>query len=185
MNRASFAGPPTILRACSRAVSLFLRTEELKHYFPCRVKHCIRGPSGKDNPPVLDSAEIGRRLKKAMDEAEPPVSGADLAHACGVSPQAVSGWRRTGRFSKRHLPTISRMTGKPVEFFVTESVHAAKAHQGIPTRPWTFEKVVDEDQFLVVFRTWQDARSTDRENLVAIAKTARKAHGTRGRKRTG
>jgi hypothetical protein len=184
MKRASCAAPPATLMACSKAVSLFLGTDEVKHYLPCHVKHCIRPAIAHDNPGVLDSAEIGRRLKKAMDEAEPPVSGADLAYACKVSPQAVSGWRKTGRFSKRHLPTISRLTGKPVEFFVSESVHAAKNHQAIPTRPWLFEKVVDEHAFLVVFRTWQDARSTDRENLVAIAKTARKAHGTRRRKGT-
>lgn len=180
---ASSAGPPAALMACTKAMSLFLGTEGLKHYFHSDVKHCLRRVAPAQNQVMLDSTEIGRRLKKAMDEAEPPVSGSDLAAACRVSPQAVSGWRRTGRFSKRHLPTISRLTGKPVEFFVTENVHV-RASQGIPTRPWIFEKVVDEDLFLVVFRTWQDARSTDRENLVAIAKTARKAHGTRRRKRT-
>lgn len=126
---------------------------------------------------MLDSKEIGRRIKKAMDEAEPPVTGATLAAACGVSPQAVSGWRRTGRVHKAHLTTLARITGKPVEYFVAESV--PNGTKNANSQPWLFEKIVDAEQFHVVFRTWQDARATDRQNLVAIAKAARKAHGTR------
>ena len=129
---------------------------------------------------MLDGAEFARRLRKAMDEADPPIGGSDLAAACKVTPQAVSGWRRTGRVGKRHLTTISRLTGRPVEYFVSETV-PGKNHAS-PTRPWLFEKIVDEEKFLTVFRTWQDARSTDRENLVAIANAARRAHGTRRRK---
>jgi hypothetical protein len=132
---------------------------------------------------VLNSKEIGRRISKAMAEADSPITGADLAKACKVSPQAVSSWRTTGRFQKRHLPTISRLTGKPIEFFISEQVNG-RVIQGSQPKPWLAEKVIDEEKFLIVFRTWQDARDTDRENLVAIAKTARKAHGTRG-KRTG
>lgn len=176
-------GPPATLMACCNAVSLFLGTDDIKQCFHPKVKHCLRTTYAPDNQGVLDSEEMGRRIKRAMDEAEPPVSGSDLAAACKVSPQAVSGWRRTGRVQKRHLPTIARMTGKSVEYFLSDSV--PKNHQQSPTRPWQVETVIDEQSFLVVFRTWQDARSTDRENLVAIAKTARKAHGTRGRKRTG
>jgi transcriptional regulator with XRE-family HTH domain len=182
MNLASFAGPPATLIACSRAVSLFFGTDDIKQCFPSKVKHCIRGEAHTHNEWVLKSVEIGVRLKKAMEEAEPQVSGADLAHACKVSPQAVSGWRRTGRFSKRHLPTIARLTGRPVEYFISETIPARSNHVS-PTKPWLYEKVIDEEKFLIVFRTWQDARDTDRENLVAIAKTARQ-HGTRRRKGT-
>ena len=164
-------------------MSLFLRTERLKHYFPSGVKHCIRRPRAPDNDLVLDAKELAKRLRAAMDDAKPPVLSVDLAQACGVTPQAVSGWRKNGRLAKGHLPAISRMTGKPLEYFVSENVQG-KNHQGIPTKPWLSEKVMDEERFLIVFRTWQDARDTDRENLVAIAQSTRKAHGTR-RKRTG
>jgi hypothetical protein len=129
---------------------------------------------------MLDAREIAKRLREAMDEAKPPIRGSDLAIACGVTPQAISGWRETGRLAKRHLPTISRVTGRSVEYFIAETVPSST--KNVQNRPWVLEKVVDEDQFLIVFRTWQDARSTDRENLVAIAKAARKAHGTRRRR---
>ena len=161
-------------------MSLFLGTDELQHCFRPDVKHCMRGSSGDDNQPVLDAKELGKRITRAMDEAE--VSGAALAAACKVSPQAVSGWRRTGRIGKRHLTTLALLTSRPVEYFIADTVPPKNG--GNLTRPWLVEDVVDADKFLVVFRTWQDGRATDRENLTAIANVARKAHGTRTRKRT-
>jgi hypothetical protein len=178
---ARAAGPPATLMACSNAVSLFLRTNELKHCLRGRVKHCLRSDLKHHNQEMLDAKEVGRRIKKAMDEAEPKVTGNALAAACDVTPQAVSGWRKTGRVSKRHLLTLSRLTGKPLEYFIGEGGQDRKANNHHPAhgRPWLREEIIDEDQFLVVFRTWQDARTTDRQHLVAIAKSARKAHGAR------
>jgi hypothetical protein len=131
---------------------------------------------------MLDSKELGRRISKALEEADPPVTGTALAKACNVTPQAVSGWRKTGRVGKRHLTTISRLTGKSLEYFVAANVTTHNGKSGTP-KPWLVEKVLDEEMFLVVFRTWQDARQQDRENLVAIARASRGAHGAR-RKRT-
>lgn len=128
---------------------------------------------------VLDAKELAKRLVRAMDEAE--VNGSALASACKVTPQAVSGWRRTGRIGKRHLTTISLLTGRPLEYFVADSVPSKNG--GNLTKPWLVEDVVEQEKFLIVFRTWQDGRATDRENLTAIANVARKAHGTRIKKR--
>lgn len=166
--------------ACVKAVSLFL-TDDIQQYFRPVVKHCMRGIQPTENQAMLDSGELAKRLRRAMDEAEPPVTGASLVAACGVTPQAVSGWRKTGRFGKKHMPTISRLTGKPLEYFVSESVPSVTKN-GNTAQPWLYEKVIDPSQFQVVFRTWQDARSIDRENLVAIAKAARTAHGARRRR---
>lgn len=186
---AKAAGPPAALIACSKAVSLFLATGEIKQYFSSEVKHCLSYMSSPDNQAMLDKdrakkarLELAKRIREAMDEAKPPVLGADLAEACKVTPQAVSGWRSTGRVGKQQLMNISRLTGRPLEYFVSESVHPVtkNGHQ----QPWLVERVIEPDEFLIVFRTWQDARHTDRQSLVAVAKTARKSHGTR-RRRTG
>jgi hypothetical protein len=163
-------------------VSLFVATKEIKQCFRPKVKHCLSYAPLSDNQGMLEAADLAKRIVKAMDEADPPVLGVELAAACSVTPQAVSGWRRTGRVGKGHLTTIARLTGKSLEYFVGEGV-TQFTKNGV-NQPWLLEKVLDPEQFNVVFRTWQDARSTDRENLVAIAKAARKAHGTR-RKRTG
>lgn len=67
---------------------------------------------------MLDAQELSRRLVAAMDEASPKVTSAALADACQVTAQAVNGWRKTGRLAKRHLNTIVRLTGRPLEYFL-------------------------------------------------------------------
>jgi len=69
---------------------------------------------------MLDANEVARRLREAMDSARPPVTGAALADACHVTPQAVNGWRKTGRLHKRHLGTIAKVTGQPLAYFLEE-----------------------------------------------------------------
>jgi hypothetical protein len=56
-----------------------------------------------------------------MDETKPRVTSAALADACHVTAQAVNGWRKTGRVAKRHLGTIAKLTGRPLEYFLGES----------------------------------------------------------------
>lgn len=40
---------------------------------------------------------------------------AELAKACGVTPQAITGWIKTGKVAKKHYPTISRVLGVPLK----------------------------------------------------------------------
>lgn len=75
---------------------------------------------------MLDATELARRLRAAMD-SEPKVSSAALAERCGVTPQAVHGWRTTGRVAKGHLPVIAEMTRKPIEFFLEAEPGASRA----------------------------------------------------------
>jgi hypothetical protein len=93
---------------------------EVKHCFAYRVKHYLipRGSSGADNKEMLDGKELARLLREAMDTAKPRVSSARLAEACNVTPQAVNGWRKTGRMAKRHITTAANLTGKSIEYFL-------------------------------------------------------------------
>lgn len=79
---------------------------------------------------MLDAKELGRRLVEAMDDADPKVTSAALATACDVTPQAVSGWRATGRYDKIHLPQIVALTKKPYSFFLEEISGATGAPHG-------------------------------------------------------
>lgn len=67
--------------------------------------------------------ELAHRLQTAMEEAG--VNLADLARACGVTIQAVHGWRETGRIGKHHLVSIAQMTKKPLEYFLVGLGRAA------------------------------------------------------------
>lgn len=41
-----------------------------------------------------------------------------VARACGVTVQAVNGWKRNGRIDKRHIKTLSELTGLPVAWWL-------------------------------------------------------------------
>lgn len=66
-----------------------------------------------------------------MDRATPKVTAAALAKACGVTDQAVNGWRKTGRIAKRHIPKIAELTGKPLEYFLNADGRALPEHYPI------------------------------------------------------
>lgn len=73
--------------------------------------------------PTYPQQELADRLQAAMEESE--VNLADLARACGVTIQAVHGWRETGRIGKQHLVRIAQMTKKPLEYFLVGLGRAA------------------------------------------------------------
>ena len=66
--------------------------------------------------PAFPQADLADRLRRALDESG--VSQADLGRACGVTDQAVHGWVTNGRIGKQHLPTISALTGKGLDYFL-------------------------------------------------------------------
>lgn len=66
-----------------------------------------------------------------MDDRTPKLSSAALAAACGVTPQAVYEWRKTGRISKGYLAKIAAQTGRPLEYFLTVDVGAVPEHYPI------------------------------------------------------
>lgn len=105
-----------------------------------------------------------------MDEADPPVTGVDLAKACGVTPQAVSGWRLNGRLHKRHLAKISEVTGRPLGYFL-----------GTDDSP---SKVVfpAEADFVTLVQAWKESGKTGREALLGLAKALRRASAKTNKK---
>lgn len=59
-----------------------------------------------DKSDLTNKAAVGARLKKAMQEAEPPASHTEIAELAEISPQGVSGWIKTGRISRKHLTKV-------------------------------------------------------------------------------
>lgn len=60
--------------------------------------------------------DLANRLRAALEDSG--LTQAELARACGVTDQAVYKWLTTGTISKHHLPTISVITGKGLEYFL-------------------------------------------------------------------
>ena len=105
----------------------------LKQRFTTEVKQrlLLKQSADDQTSPMIDATELKRRLVLAMDNASPRVKSSELAKACDVSPQAVHGWRTKGLIDKKFLPTISRLTKQPIEYFVGASPFDQEAALGL------------------------------------------------------
>lgn len=84
---------------------------------------------------MLDGLELAGRIRDAMDKRQPKLTSAALAEACGVTPQAVYEWRKTGRVSKGYLNKIAAETGKPLEYFLGDDVDGVPTNFGLTLKP--------------------------------------------------
>ena len=64
-----------------------------------------------------DRETLAARLKSARDRSG--ITNAEIAHTCGVTPQAVGAWLRTGKISGRHLASIAATTGVSTDWLIT------------------------------------------------------------------
>jgi phage repressor protein C with HTH and peptisase S24 domain len=76
---------------------------------------------------MLDAPTMKRRLNDAFVAI--PLRNIDVATACGVTPQAVGGWRRTGRIDKKHLETLAKLTHRPLTYWLGDDAPAAKMYK--------------------------------------------------------
>lgn len=176
---ASAAGPPTTSIACSSAASFFLAMRAFHHCFTSDVKYCLSGARARQIQGMLDAKEVAKRVRDAMDSANPPVTGKELAEFCKVTPQAVSGWRKNGRVAKGHLNKIALKCGVPVNYFLDEEPDRKIKGGSNAAKP---ERIIDEPDFAILVRAWQDTTPENRQTLVGLARTL--LHGHKSRRRS-
>lgn len=70
---------------------------------------------------MLHQADLSLALKIDRAIADSRLSSKRIAELCGVSPQAVNGWKRTGRISKESLAVLVQVVGQPLEHFMCGS----------------------------------------------------------------
>lgn len=61
---------------------------------------------------------LARNFTAALDERGAPTPG-QIAEACGITEQAVSNWKRTGKITKENLRIVSAMTKWSVHRLLT------------------------------------------------------------------
>lgn len=77
--------------------------------------------NSRENQPMVTNEETVYRLIAAMDWREPRIPSALVAQRCGVTPQAVSKWRRDGKLDFRaHLVPLAAVTQVPTMFYLEE-----------------------------------------------------------------
>lgn len=96
-------------------------------------------------PKPKDTDAVIRWLKVALDSDNPRApSLAALAKHCQVSPQAVTGWRSTGRISKSHLSLASAFLGSAPIFnaapLAAQESIGTYAHNAAPNA-WPFRAI--------------------------------------------
>jgi hypothetical protein len=83
-----------------------------------------------------DTDTVRAWLTTALDEAaKRGITPADLARHCSVTAQAVNGWKKTGRITKKNLEKASKFFGHAPSF---ES-SAIAANEPAPN--WSFSRV--------------------------------------------
>lgn len=93
---------------------------------------------------MLSTAQqLAAKLEEVL--SDPRVKQADIAEACGVSKQAVQGWKKTGRIDKKHLPKLAQVSGKPLEWWLSID----GSDQG------GLKKASGEDQLSDSFNDWR------------------------------
>lgn len=65
----------------------------------------------------LDADGLADRFNEAFPR-DGATSDVAIAKACGVTPQAVTGWRRTGRIAKKHLSVLSRLSSRSLSWWL-------------------------------------------------------------------
>lgn len=88
-----------------------------------------------------DAATVRTWLSRAFElGAKDGKSPAELARLCGVSPQAVSGWKRTGRITKSNLEKAVEYFGYGPSFTHGNALVAREPEPG-SAGAWPFKKV--------------------------------------------
>ena len=61
---------------------------------------------------------MAAKLAEAI--SNPPIKQSTVAEECGVTKQAVQGWLKTGRFDKKHLPKLAKLTNRPLSWWLDD-----------------------------------------------------------------
>lgn len=88
--------------------------------FEYEVKHSLIPAllGNNDNQGVFTGPELGRRMKKALDDAG--LTQSYIAEKMDVTPQAVSAWFKTGRIAKNRLGRFAKLVYRDLDYFLSD-----------------------------------------------------------------
>lgn len=98
---------------------------------------------GKPDTRTDEQRTLAIEFQKAMETSGVPPKA--IAELCGITEQAVSNWRRTGKIARKHLPKIAMATKWSVQRLLTGKDDATEPGIQPPPTP-------EELEMLLLFR---------------------------------
>lgn len=108
-----------------------------------------------------DAQQIAAKFNEAFPQKKGEHSDQEIATACGVTKQAVNGWRATGRIAKKHIGKLAELSNRPLDFWLPNSDGSTTSDSG--------QLTPTEQKLITGFRAASDA---DRETLLWLANRA-------------
>lgn len=91
------------------------------------------------NPPPSLAEKVSATVGRGK------ISARLIAESCGVSVQAVNGWRQHGRVDKKHIRMLSSLTGLPLPWWLP-GFNPADVEAPWPFEQWVpYEKIAHLD----------------------------------------
>lgn len=112
MDCANLAGPPAPKHAIVKGL---MATDDKATLY--RRQALRRRTDTTHDQAMLNAAELARRFNEAFPKRG-AISDREIADACDVTPQAVFGWRKTGRIHKSHLLILARLSGRGERYWL-------------------------------------------------------------------
>ncbi|GGX32601.1 hypothetical protein GCM10007242_44410 [Pigmentiphaga litoralis] len=91
------------------------------------------------SPPSSLAEKVRATIGKGL------ISAREVAEACGVSVQAINGWKNNGRIAKEHLRTLAGLTGLPVSWWLPGADAEDAPATGAAGMKWPFESISASD----------------------------------------
>lgn len=149
----------------------------------------IERHSRADNQAMIDTSKDSRRgnnlllAKKIADAIKgSPLNSKEVADACDVTPQAVNGWKSTGRISKEMLGKLADVLKVPLSHFISGGEHQQPALSIVQTKE---SDIVAADEILELITAYKTAAKKDRDLIMTSAKTAAELALSGGTRATG
>lgn len=116
-----------------------------------------------------DNIALAEKIAEAIESS--PLSSREVADECHVTPQAVNGWKKTGRIKKEMLGKLADVLKLPLSHFISTggvepAIKSVEHHQS--------GDQVTADEIIELIAAYKDADKKDRNLIMTSAKIAAK-----------
>lgn len=118
-----------------------------------------------------DNLILAKKIADAIKGS--PLTAKDVADKCGVTPQAVSGWKKTGRIAKGMLGRFAEVVEVPLSHFIVASDVIRDSPVSLTLVSQLLQDdIVGPDEIIELISGYSQAAKKDRDTIMNLVKTA-------------